>query len=128
MWLKPYLLLLAASQVAGRLYTPEFTPPPGTDPVDVRLDVVIPKAGETLIWCKSFLLEATEGVHPNNLIAVEPMPGNLSVHHMHLHVCDEGSPSWLKHQEMYSDAEALRPLSCSPPSWERDSGCHGTAW
>ena len=27
-----------------------------------------------------------------------------------------------------SPAEGENPLHCFPPSWERGSGCHGTAW
>eukprot|EP00227_Mantoniella_beaufortii_P012630 CAMPEP_0197578112 /NCGR_PEP_ID=MMETSP1326-20131121/2476_1 /TAXON_ID=1155430 /ORGANISM="Genus nov. species nov., Strain RCC2288" /LENGTH=542 /DNA_ID=CAMNT_0043141271 /DNA_START=115 /DNA_END=1740 /DNA_ORIENTATION=+ len=129
-------------------------PPSNAEAVDVRFDVVIPDMSanleepldpgeplperlKTLIWCKSFLVEAKEGEEANNVIGVEPMPGLPNVHHMHLHVCDPDSAAWKRHRRMYADvddsqpgapARGKLPLSCFPPSWERGSGCHGTAW
>ena len=64
---------------------------------------------KTLIWCKSFLLEAKDGVEANNVIGVEPMPGQPSVHHMHLHVCNPDSESWKQHQRMYTDVDDTPP-------------------
>jgi hypothetical protein len=129
-------------------------PPSNAEAVDVRFDVVIPdmaanldtpldpdeplpKRIQTLIWCKSFLVEANEG-EANNVIGVTPMPGLPNVHHMHLHVCDPDSAAWQKHRRMYADVDDSQPgapgargnlpLSCVSPAWERGSGCHGTAW
>jgi hypothetical protein len=107
---------------------PEFEPPVAAEAVDIRFDEVLPKAGETLVWCKSFLLSADPGVLADNVVAIEPLPGNLSVHHMHLHVCDDESASWTKHRNMYEDAGHQTPMTCLAPSWEAGSGCHGVAW
>jgi len=108
--------------------SPIFAPPNEAFAVDIRLDVIMPKASSTFVWCKSFLLEATEGIDPNNIMAVQPMPGNLSVHHMHLHVCQPESSAWRRHLRLYYDRQAEIPLSCFPPSWQPGSGCHGTTW
>lgn len=132
------------------------TLPPHAVPVDVRMDVAsFPdttasgaarhapgvheefRSGKTLVWCKSFLLSdlianATKGggVGPGekmSVVAVEPLPGSPNVHHMHLHVCDEGSSAFAKHAKLFEDDEKT-PKTCLPPSWTPGSGCHGTAW
>ena len=136
------------------------TLPPHAVPVDVRMDVAsFPdttavsaarqapgvheefRSGKTLVWCKSFLLSdllrRTEGAgaagEKMSVIAVEPLPGSPDVHHMHLHVCDEGSSAFETHRTLYENDEgdvndAKRPKTCLPPSWTPGSGCHGTAW
>lgn len=76
-----------------------------------------------------------------NIVAIEPMPGMHHVHHMHLHVCSDDSKSWARHRRTFEDAldpgfdelgttpaRGDKPLYCAPPSWDRGSGCHGTAW
>ena len=76
-----------------------------------------------------------------NIVAIEPMPGMHHVHHMHLHVCSDDSASWARHRRTFEDAldpgvdelgttpaKGDKPLYCAPPSWDRGSGCHGTAW
>ena len=44
-------------------------------------------------------------VHATNIIAVEPVPGSPSIHHMHLHVCTPDSRSWVKHKRLFADVE-----------------------
>lgn len=123
--------------------------PKNAKPIDVRMDVVIPdttlgsadtfahgtheefRSGKTLVWCKSFLLsDLLDGEGKLSVVAVEPLPGSGDVHHMHLHVCDEGSGAFSRHKQLFADesGEHKKPLTCAPPSWQPDSGCHGTAW
>ena len=136
------------------------TLPPHAVPVDVRMDVAsFPdttavsaarqapsvheefRSGKTLVWCKSFLLsdllsqagDAGGGGEKMSVVAVEPLPGSPDVHHMHLHVCDEGSSAFEAHRTLYeneneNENDARRPKTCLPPSWTPGSGCHGTAW
>ena len=122
--------------------------PKNAKPIDVRMDVVIPdttlgsadtfahgtheefRSGKTLVWCKSFLLsDLLDGEGKLSVVAVEPLPGSGDVH-MHLHVCDEGSGAFSRHKQLFADesGEHKKPLTCAPPSWQPDSGCHGTAW
>jgi hypothetical protein len=131
-----------------------LTLPQDAVPVDVRMDVAsFPdttalgparhapgvheefRSGKTLVWCKSFLLSdlltsAGGGAGPGekmSVVAVEPLPGSPNVHHMHLHVCDQGSSAFSKHASLFEDDEKT-PKTCLPPSWTPGSGCHGTAW
>jgi hypothetical protein len=107
-----------------------FEPPPHTVAVDVRFDVVMPKASAKLVWCKSFLLEATDGIDPTNIVAVEPVTGNQSIHHMHLHACDADAPKWLEHQNMYKYDEGYTPRLCHIHNGgaSRWSGCRTVTW
>ena len=120
--------------------------PKDATPFDVRMDVVIPdttlgaesksndiheefRLGKTLVWCQSFLLsDLIGGDEKMSVVAVEPLPGSPDVHHMHLHVCDEDSSSYERHKNLFEGEGDSKPLTCAPPSWQPNSGCHGTAW
>jgi hypothetical protein len=110
----------------AEVVVPQWAPPPDAVAVDVRFDVVMPKASAKIVWCKSFLLDAADGVDPTNIVAVEPMAGNQTIHHMHMHLCDADSPKWLEHQNMYKYDEGDVPRTCR--IHQGDAGCHGIGW
>ena len=133
------------------------TLPPHAVPVDVRMDVAsFPdttaeisaarrapgvheefRSGKTLVWCQSFLLsdllsqagDAGGGGEKMSVVAVEPLPGSPDVHHMHLHVCDEGSSAragatfWMGSREQEITTFRTRGDPCR--TWLRSRCCRG---